>query len=165
MQDLKDIPFTFYVGQYETDRTATTEVMCATHTGVISIKRVVSANGHKVNVYTGFDPKLDEAVDPTEHKYKVALDKAVAKWKGQSQCSMASIEDVIKRLDLIDGLGPKGEEHFRQAFGIDPFTLQADPSFDTTAANERSKRVSDQAAERLQSKQRQYDTDQTYGMF
>lgn len=81
-----------YAAQYQTDKTDTTEFVIGSEFGIASFKVVRTANGKRVNVYSGFEPstwKMDGTLPKMgqdtfwEHQYLNKLDKAVAKWAGR----------------------------------------------------------------------------------
>lgn len=96
MQKVESV-FGFY-GTWKTEKTVTSEFVFFSVNGAQSIRIVRSANGHKVNVYSGFDvlefASWDAGNDdemptmPTarhelwEHRYLESIQKACGKWGG-----------------------------------------------------------------------------------
>jgi hypothetical protein len=130
-------------GNWETTKTETSEIAIGTKFGIMSIRVVESANGHKVDIYTGFDPisrEPDEDGDIAmsmsydgdtglpdketsefwSHRYPVAIAKAAAKWGGLYKLE-AQGDLTIEQ--AIDWLPAEVSEQVREFVHVDAKAL------------------------------------------
>lgn len=158
--------------EYRTDKTLTRDIVAVTPHGVLSVKIVESANGHKTNVYSGFDTPADAMFvydlcleksgkfyhDDFDHKYRNSQYKAVEKWKGDWLfAEEMTRERMIELLNLEGAINGKVAEHFEMAFGPSGSILSA--SIQATAAMIDARTA---AAERAEQAMK---NDPTWGMF
>lgn len=165
------------LADYKTDKTYTRSIAVFTETGVLSLKIVETANGHKTDLYTGFDPQAnvlsalsdhEDNEDPRrylrEHKYYRADKKAAEKWKGAFSELSISPERLLEQFDVLSMLGGKALSHWVEAFGSVP-TDEEIRSAKLKASNDATQRIAAENAAALARKQDLLRSDPSWGMF
>ena len=162
---------------YDTERTKTIETVLVCKTGLLSIKIVETANGHKREVFAGFsEVKYDspsrlrfyrteiDGSDTTmtlDHKYPKALRRAAEKWMAPfDDVTWYSTTAIIKALKIEENMSGRVEECFIQAFGRYAMPL--------TLAQQEARDKQDWALKEIAGQSRAADqlaNDPTFGMF
>lgn len=156
----------YWCAEYPTAKTDTTELIISTMQGVLSLKVVVSGNGKRVNVYSGFDPGA--CIKTEEHRYVKALKKAVATNSPSSLAPLAymgSVEDALVAVgssacraikQAAEGGDEKVTTHWQMMLG----EIEAQPKT-TEKTAVRTKETSKPKVDRV----RELSTDPEWGIF
>lgn len=158
--------YTLDIYAYDTAKTSTEDTNIVTERGVLQIRKVTSANGHKVEVYAGFSPETidlnagpldDTFFDKTQHKYYKGCERSVERWAGSKTImSNMSVEALMSVLDLGDKLTGSVQEKVEMAFGFAPTP--------ETAAQKDAREKQEWAKAHLAAEDR-IANDPTYGIF
>lgn len=117
------------VARYDTTKTSTTDIQVATEMGLLQIRIVESANGHKRDVFAGFAearetvPMNDAEIAAwmEEQRYVQQARKAVNKWFGKYETlGWRTFDDIVAEFELGDDLRGDVLDKVSDALGYKP---------------------------------------------